>query len=220
MAIQFLTAVNETMKRVGMIAGSDGELESFEVTDGRQASVDRMIQIWNETLRLLYNTSGEPFPTEQQQSTITLVDQQREYDLPTDLERINWPLNNDDDGQVIRAFGGGFQKMRIIQRQPDNWTGLPIWAAINPINGKLRMYTIPQADDGGRIYQLYYEKRLTLQFTNDTFPFSDTIVEELYSPVAAVWRADKGEGIDELTARRNLSIAASLLSKQPLRQKY
>lgn len=220
MAIQFLTAVNATLKRVGMIAGPDGEIESFDVTDGRQPAIDRMIQIWNEVLRLFYNTSGEQFPIEQAQTTITLVDQQREYDLPTDLDRINWPLNNDTDGQRIRPYPGGFQAMRMAQLQPQNWTGLPIRAAISPISGDLRMDYIPQSDDAGKVYQLYYEKRLSLQFTNDTFPFSDTIVEELYAAVAAVWRADKGEGMNESVARRNLSVALSLASKQPLRQRY
>jgi hypothetical protein len=110
--------------------------------------------------------------------------------------------------------------MRITQLQPDNWTGLPITAAINPINDKLRMNTIPQSTEAGRVYQLYYEKAIGLQFTNDTFPFNDTIVEELYAAVAAIFRDDKGQGVNAPAARQNLAVALSLGNKQHLRSRY
>ena len=219
MAINFLTAVNESLKRAGVIEGATGELTSFEDSP-IQTSVDRMLQIWNELLVFCYNITGEPFPTETIQSTITIVDQQREYDLPTNLLRINYPLINEDNGQQIFKFRGGFTRMRRLQLQPDNFTGRPIRATINPSTGKLRMDTIPQSDDAGEIYQLYYDAEQFVKFENDTFPFPDTSVRQLVSAAAAVWRDDKGQGVNGQVARQNLAVAISLIPKSQLRQRY
>ena len=219
MAINFLTAVNETMKRVGKIKGASGELTSFEES-ARQLSIDRMIQIWNETVVFCYNITGEPFSKEGIEFLITLVDQQREYDLPTNLLRINWPLINEDDGRRIFAYPNGFTGMRNVQLQPDNWTGTPIQAAVNPTNGKLRMDTIPQSDDAGEAYTLFYDAEILLKFENDIFPFPDTVTRQLYPAVAAIWRDDKGQGTNTPGARQALAIAVSLIPKTQLRKRY
>ena len=219
MAINFLTAVNESLKRAGVIEGATGELSSFEESS-IQVSIDRMLQIWNELLTFCYNITGEPFPIETIQSTITLVDQQREYTLPTNLLRINYPLINENNGQQIFEFQGGFSRMRKLQLQPANFTGRPIRATINPSTGDLRMDTVPQSDDAGEVYQLYYDAEQFVKFENDTFPFPDTCVRELVSAAATIWRDDKGQGTNGPAARQNLAIAISLIPQSQLRQRY
>lgn len=217
--INFLTAVNETLKRTQVIKGATEELTSFE-DSSIQTSIDRMIQIWNEVVVFCYNITGEPFPTEAKETLITLEDGTREYDLPTDLLRIDWPLINEDDGRRIFAYRGGYTAMRNVQLQPDNWTGTPIQATVNPTNGKLRMDTIPQSDDDGETYKMLYDAEILLKFENSPFPFPDTAVRQLYPAVSAIWRDDKGQGTNTPGARQALSIAISLISKSQLRARY
>ncbi len=100
MAIVFLQAVNATLKRTRTIQGDAGELATSTVTttatgavatdaftdSGRQVQIDLAIQLWQEALHAMYDLSllGD----EGASATVNLASGQREYDLPSDFERM------------------------------------------------------------------------------------------------------------------------------------
>jgi len=50
----YLVAVNDTLRRVGVIAGDAGELTTFTDT-ARQREIDIVTQAWNEVCHELYD---------------------------------------------------------------------------------------------------------------------------------------------------------------------
>jgi len=213
MAKTVLDAVNETLKRVGMISGDAGELTTL-TDSGRQHSIDVTVQIWNELINDLYAASNVPLPQESATGNITLVDGTREYTLPADLEQIRWPLINQTEGHRIDLYPGDFEQMRIDQLIPANFTGRPIWAAINPTNGKLRMNTVVDSDDDGEVYQILYDKRLSFTAAADTFPFSDSVVDSLVPAAAQVYDRNEKSKFDDALFRSSFGRAARFLSKR------
>ncbi len=93
MAYTLLNAVNATLKRVKIISGVSGELTLLTDT-ARQQYIDTALQVWNEILHEIYSRTEEPYPLDSAESTITLMTGTREYNLPSDLEFIRYPLVN------------------------------------------------------------------------------------------------------------------------------
>lgn len=219
MALSFLDAVNATLKRVLVIQGATGEITSFTVS-AIQPDIDLMKQVWNESLRNLYTESLTPLPRGMGEDNITLIEGQREYSLPSNLEEIIYPLLNEEDGNFIKEYPGGFLAMRINQPQPDNFTGRPIWSAVNPSNGLLRMDTSPTAQDAGDIYKIIFKKTLSLDIETDTFPMSDLAIEMTYAHVADVWRRWKNQDFDADQAAKNYAKAIQAITKIIPRKRY
>lgn len=213
MAYTFLQAINMSMKRVGEIAGDQGELVSFD-DSARQPKVDVMRQVWNEALHHLYSTINVPMPKQMSVQNITLALNEREYDLPTDFIEIDWPLINESDGQVINCYVGGWRQMRRDQLQPDTYTGLPYWAVVSPVTGKLRMDRAPTSSEAGRVYVLSYFKRLRLYHTFDAFPFNDMVVDALVPAVAEGYRDDYQNTFNGAKYRKHFAQAARMLGPE------
>ena len=92
MAIRYFEAVNDCMKRVGLIVGDVGEIgtgtgatasEIFYADSEIQHGVDMMIQMWQEVTNEVFSLSLAPRLVST--ATIDLVTAQREYALPGDL---------------------------------------------------------------------------------------------------------------------------------------
>lgn len=219
MSLTFLDALNATLRRVLVIQGATGELTSL--TDSAiQPDIDLMIQFWNETLQNIYTESSTPLPIGTGEDSITLVTGQREYNLPFLLEEIIFPLLNEDDGNFIYRYPGGYEAMRIAQPQPDNFEGRPLWAVINPTNSLLRFDTTPTAQDAGEIYKIIFKKTLGLVDATDLFPCSDQAVQSMFAPVADNWRRWKNQDVDEKQARKNYAKAIGLITKKTPRKRY
>lgn len=194
MATTFLIEVNNLLNRVGAIQGDASDLTSF--TDSQhQPDIDVAVQAWNEVVRKLYSLGT--FQGEVAEGTITLATDTREYATASDFEQLAGTdytervMINASENQVIREYPGGWEKMYANQPDPTDHTGQPSFFAINKTNSKFRVDKTPTSGENGRAFTYLYQKRIALTLITDTFPFSDTVVDQLLPAVAEVWRAER-----------------------------
>ncbi len=237
MAKVFLTAINDTLKRIGSIQGDAGELVTGTGTDdeftdsARQREIDVAIQLWNETTHTLYDL--ELFAAEASTATITLADGTREYDLPTDFLRFagNEPRERAfraTDGRTITEYKGGYARMLVDQVLATDFTGQPNRYAINPTKvltatrgGTIRFDAEPTSDEDGDTLNALYDRfiEFTSTMATETFPFNDAVVTALVPVVAQYHSRDFKKDFDEGIFRSNIVRAVSYLSqKQKMRR--
>lgn len=211
MSKTLLNGINDLLDRVGIL-DANGELGSL-TNQGKQLFIDLGIQIWNETIDHICNMMGGPHPGETGSSSITLVTDTREYDLPSDLIQIRWPLIDQTNGHYIWEYCGGYEQMRLDQHIPDDWDGLPYYAAINPTTGKLRMDRSPTSAENAKVYNMLYDKDLVMDAASDTFPFTDATYRAVLPVVAQSWERRKRNDFDEDEYKKQLSRALMLANK-------
>lgn len=219
MAKTLLDGVNEVMKRVKLIAGAQGELTTL-TDSARQPSIDTIVQIWNEAVEELYSLIDQPVPNEAVLGSLTLVAGQREYDCPADLVQTHWPLLDTTNGQEIWHYSGGYEQMRQDQVQPASYTGLPHYAVIEPVAGKLRLDRAPTAEYAGRVYEWLYDKDLSLSAAADTFPFEDAVFRAMVPAVANLWARGDRKDFDQALYAQNLARAGRLVTKKQMRSRW
>jgi hypothetical protein len=219
LAYTLLNAVNLTLKRVRIIQGDVGDLTSLTDT-GHQADIDIMVQAWNEAITDLYD-AGAQLPQDVSEGTFTLVAAQREYDVPATFDvMMSNTMVDQTNGQYLYPYPGGFSKMFTDQTQPANYTGLPIYWCLNPTTGKIRIDRGPDTGDAGRIYTFIYRKRLYMSAAADTFPFNDTIVNDLVQAVKEVWNRESKEKFDAAAYQKSMARAADHIRQQDYPVKY
>jgi len=212
MARTLLNGVNEVLKQLGYIKGNSGELVSL--TDSqRQTSIDQVIQAWNRLVMEVYDESSTPLPNELAESTITLVTNDRDYALASDLNQLRFPLVNQTTGQEIWEYNGGYTQIFRDQTIPANFTGQSSFAAIRPTDGELYLDAIPTAEENGDVYKYQYDKSVTLSLAADTFPFKDDVFEALISACAELVSRYKKRSFDEGEYRRAIGLAVSLMTQ-------
>lgn len=216
---QLLDAVNAVLKRVKIIAGTNGALTSL-IDSPRQTMVDTVVQVINETIHELYSTSELPIPLESNTQNVTLVTGQREYVLSPTPEAIRFPLIDTTHGNYVVEYPGGYERMRIDQLQPANWTGLPTYAVINPTNGKLRFNTAATVNENGRVFELLYDQRIHLINATDTFPFSDTVVDSLVPAWSELWKREQRNSFDQGQFDKSFGRASRYLTQKVMRRKW
>lgn len=208
----FLNGVNDVLKRAGIIA-TDGELASF-TDSSKQSFIDLTKQIWNETVDEVCNKMGVPHPGETgSSSTVTLVTGTREYDLPSDLVQIRWPLMDQTNGNIIQEYPGGYEQMRVDQLIPADWLGLSYLAAINSTTGKLRLERTPTSTENGKVYNMLYDKDLVMSLIADVFPFSDATYRALVPVVTEGFERRKRNDFDPEEYNKHLSRALLFANK-------
>lgn len=214
-----LNGVNDVLKRVQIIKGENGELSSF--TDSTiQHEIDTAIQYWNEVLEELYSKTKMPMPTEASSANITLVTGQREYSLPADCLTVRYPLMENTTGYYIFEWVKGYEDLRSHQQIPDNFTGRPNFCTISPVTNKLYMDYIPTAAENGLVYNLFYDKDISLSGINDQFPFNDAVYRALVPVVAEIWKLDQRKEFNEGIYKKRFAQACRYLSNNPLRETY
>lgn len=240
MAVVFLQAVNASLKRARVIQGDAGELATSTVTStatglvatgaftdsGRQTQIDLMLQMWNEAIHEVFSVGL--FAQEAATATMTLVTAQREYDLPSDFERMagddykSRVLRGATTGFVLPEYPGGYARMLSDQNFATQWTGEPQAWALSPVGNAIRLDREPTSDQNGDTYNYLYEKRITFTSTmaTETLPFSDTVADALVPVVAEGWnRVYKKEfdvGIFSISIRR----AVEHLTQNQRRKRY
>lgn len=218
MAKTLLNAVNEVLKRVGVIAGDAGALVSL--TDSpRQVQIDVAVQVVNEGIVDLYSTSNIALPQEQTSSTITLVAGTRAYALAADLVQIRWPMIDRTNNQYLYDYPGGYNQMLFDDPEQDD-TGLPHYGAIRPTDNLLHLDRTPAAEDAGRVYVYQYDKSLLLTAAASTVPFNDTVFTKMVPVWAQLWRRDRQNDFDAGLYRLNLGTASGLLTQKQPRDNY
>lgn len=211
MSKTLLDGINDLLDRVGIL-DANGALASL-TNQGKQLYIDLGIQIWNETVDQVCNLMGEAHPGETGSSSITLLTDTREYDLPSDLIQIRWPLIDQTNGHYIWEYPGGYEQMRIDQQIPDDWDGLPYGGVINPTTGKLRMDRAPTSAENALVYNMLYDKDLVMDAAADVFPFSDATYRGVLPVVAEGWERRKRNDFDDTEYRRQLSRALAMANK-------
>lgn len=218
MSKTLLQAVNELLKRVGQIHGDSAALASL-TQPSRQRSIDVAIQVINEGIDELYTTSKCAAPNEQGEGTITLATGDRSYALAEDLVQLRWPFIDKTNNQYLRPFAGGYDAMLLLDPEQDD-TGLPHFAAINPVNGELHLDRAPTAAEAGRVYTYQYDKELALSAATDLVPFGNIVFRAMVPAWVQLWRRDMQNEFDAGLFAASIGRASRVLSKEQPRIDY
>lgn len=240
MAVTFLQFVNAALKRTRVIQGDAGELATSTVTStatglvatgaftdsGRQTEIDLMLQISNEAFHEVFGMGL--FPNEAATATITLVSGQREYDMPSDFERMAGEDSSDQvfrgttNGLLITEYPGGYSKMLRDQPIATDYTGTPNHWAISPVDGGVRFDREPTSAENGWTYNALYEKRLSFTSTmaTDTLPFSDTVADSLVPVVAEGWKRAFNKEFDGGMFQVSITRALDHITRRQRRSRY
>lgn len=208
MAYTFLDKINDSLKEVGEIQGSDGELTTF--TDvGRQRQIDVMIKAWNDAISQIQDMGA--FAGEEGEGTITLADNTREYAYESDFSKITGKFINESDNRILTEFPGGYQALRTTLRNPADFRGWPNYYVINPVTKKFMVDLTPTSAEAGIVYKYTYEKYAKLAVITDTFRWDDRIVDAIQDPAVQRWeRKIKGQ-FDKDTYYSGLAHVARLM---------
>ena len=233
----FLTAINDTLKRVGVIAGDTQNLVTSTVTSTStgltatealqsqsaiQHQVDIMVQLWREGINELF-ISGE-LAREAATGSIVLVANQREYALATDFEYFFDPpcLRSATEQDVIYQYPGGYHQMLIDQPVASDWIGNPRAFAMSPATDTLRIDTHPATGDAGDTWYYLYSKLITFTSTMATtaLPFNDGVYISLMPAIAQWWERSMKNDFDPDQFSVSLSRAVRTARRMPPVSKY
>ncbi|HEX9472504.1 MAG TPA: hypothetical protein VF957_23510 [Bradyrhizobium sp.] len=221
MSYQFLDGVNKVLERLTIVQGADGLLTSF-TGDPRANDISVCIQAWNEVVQELAD-SADLLPGLTVQGSLTPVATQREYAIPTttpQMEIVRTVVNQTRRLPLL-PYPGGFQQMIIDQPDPTIFIGTPIRWCISDVTGKIRFDFTPQTADQSDTYQVYGEPRIALANTTDTFPFTDTVVDQLIEGVAQRWkRSRRPSEYDEAEYQRSQAAAIRWIRRETPPQSY
>lgn len=218
MAKTLLDGVNDVLKKAGIISTTN-ELSSL-TNSGKQLFIDHAISAWNESVDQIYSISKVMKPKQGEEDSITLIENVRSYPLPCDLVQIHWPLQEETEGLYIQEYPGGYEDLRHSQTQPDNYTGQPTFAAIDPIEGDLYLNRIPTATEAGNEYKFFYWKDTGLSLGSDVFPFGDVVYRAMVPTVTEVFRYYNNNRFISDMSKFNFGRAVRALMKQPPRSRW
>lgn len=243
MAIVFLQAVNAVLKRVGEIAGDSQELATSTVTSTatglvatdaftdsrRQHKIDIVIQLWNEAGHEVFRLGA--FAQECASATLTLIDGQREYDLPSDFERMagytygQRVMRGATNGVLLFEYPGhpgGYQQMLADQPTASDYQGDPSFWAISPVQSKIRLSAVPTSAQAGHTYNFMYHKRVSLTSTmaTSTLPFSDSVADALVPVVVEGYNRVMKKEFDAVFFENAINRAVEFLTANERRSRY
>lgn len=217
MAKTALQLVNNVLKQAHRISGSQGELTTF-TDSARQNWIDTALQAANETIDELYSAAGMMLPQIISEGTIVLADGDRSYPFTGAL--IYELLVDETNGRYLEPYPGGFEQLIADQPIPSDFTGLPLFYAIDPTNGELYLDREPTASEVGLTYKFRAEKDGVLDDVADTVPFEDKVYRALIPAVVQMFTFyDKKEFAGEIYSM-SMGRAARYLTKQPPRDFY
>lgn len=214
-----LDGVNYVLKKARLIQGDSGELTSLSDSP-RQVWIDQIVQAWNETVEELYSVTGTPMPKELAEATITLVTDDRDYALASNLNILYWPFLNETNGQYIHESTGGYLALVARQPIPADYTGLPIYGTIRPTDGELYLDRIPTSSENGLVYKYRYDKDLSLSAVTDNFPFKNNIFRALVPAVTEIFNIYHRREFNDSLYSTSMGRAARLLSQKPIKTSY
>jgi hypothetical protein len=124
-------------------------------------------------------------------------------------------LHDETEGRYINKYPGGWEELRNVLVQPENYTGQPTSGAISPIDGTIYLDNLPTASEAGDIYRFTYWKDLTLKYATDTFPFSDTVYRALVPVVTEIWKYYQHNRFQNDMVKVNYGRAVRALKQEP-----
>jgi hypothetical protein len=219
MAKTLLDGVNDVLKRASVIQGDTTTLTSL-TSSNIQPYIDLAIQVWNEAVEELYSQIDVPMPNELASSTITLVADDRDYALATDLVQLHWPLHDQTNGNFIHEFSGGYLGIIHQQTIPADYTGIPSFGAIRPTDGEVYLDRLPTSEEAGNVYTYQYDKDVSLSAATDTFPFDNAVYRAMVPVARQLWGAARENELDADLYTLNLGRAGRLISKEHQRESW
>jgi len=213
-----LQGTNEVLKRVQIV--SENNLLTSLTNSGKQVFIDLAIQAWNEAVDQLYSKAKTLKPYQAEEDLITIVSGQRVYSLPDDLIQMRFPLHEETEGLYLEEYPGGYEELRNIQSQPANYTGLPLSAAISPIEKELYLDRIPGSSEAGFKYKFFYWRDTVLEKASDTFPFDDGVFRALVPVVSEVWKLMQQNKFNSGTVKLSYGRALRMVKQTPADRTY
>lgn len=173
-----LDCVNQTLMRANWIDTANVGLLSSLTYSPLQHEIDICVQVVNEGVDELYNSTDISLPLEGAESSITLATGTREYSLASNLVVLTWPIVNRVNNQYLTQWQGTYNDFLLIDPQ-QNQSGLPILAMISPITGFLRVDRAPDSTNNGQVYTYEYQKDTGMVNSTDTVPFNNTVFRSM-----------------------------------------
>lgn len=232
----FLQAVNQLLRRTGIIGGTGDDLAAFGGTRHQGSEELAKLAIQDELRHIAVALS---LPNERVFATdITLAAGTRQYTLASGFVRFQdenpwfYKLDASDlpSETVIVPYRGGEAGLRKDYPRYRTTNGNPFcWYPSGTANNTIGFFQIPQAAHNGDKYGYYYEKSVTVALAADTLPFTlaeaaNALVEAAarrfyYSPNAAVRNPPQlhpgGPDYDPVIRAARADVAALVNPRKP-----
>lgn len=222
MAKDLLAGVNEVLIKVDILEGDTGRLTSL-TDSARQTFIDTAVQVLNEVVDQLYSIMAKPKPQQLAEATITLVTDDQDYALASDLVTLlpNFGLIDTTNNHVIAILDDedAYRQLILTDLDQDD-TGLPSTAAIRPTDGQLYMDRKPTSAENGRIYNYRYNKELELVNAADTFPFGNAVFRAVVPAAAELWKFHRHQEFAQGLFDASIGRAARLITMTPIRDSW
>jgi len=219
MAYTLLDVVNRCLRRQRLINSSSEYLTDFSQTRLR-VDVDMMVDAINDTFRYLYDVS-ELSPYGSSQATITLVEDQREYDTPTTFYKMtSETLVNHDDGHRLCEYPGGFIGMFEEQNIPSSYDGQPNYWAITP-EGRIRLDTSPPQSHAGHVYTYVHQTQINYELHDTVIPIPEMVIRDLTPAIIQMYRRESNpDKYDEGAFINSIAMSVSSLHNRAVDSHY
>lgn len=215
MAKTLLDGVNDVLTRARVI-DSNNQLSTLN-SNSHQTAVDIVVQVWNEVIDELFNSTDIPRPNMLKEATLTLVQDDRDYALASDVIQLRFPLLDETNGRYISEFPGGYLELVNSQPEPSNFTGLPIAAAIRPTDNELYLDRIPTSNEAGLVYKYRYIKDAVMASPGDPIAVPDMVYRALVPAVHELYKLEFGKDVRGGVLRKSMGRARKMLRQKPQR---
>lgn len=214
MAYTLLQYVNLVLTRGGIIQTDLTALTS----NAQQQDVDNVVSAINEFIDECTFIMGEGLhATVTDEGSITLVTNDRDYAFASDFASLADDVFVDEtNNQFLIPYPGGFEKLRHDQLSPDDFTGLPLYYAIDPETGEVYLDALVTSTYNGRVYKYLYNKETNFVTSSSgaTFPFNDELMRRGIPAVLMIFHRDRRpEMFSETRFQKSMAMVAALLPR-------
>lgn len=187
----FLDVVNRVLRSNGIIGGDDDDLTSFSEVQHVATLEIAKIAIQSTLSEL---TSDRIIPHEEVDGTITVVDGQRVYALPTDFVRFKGEKpfllkldgSSNSENITVCEYPGGEETLRRTILDYREQPGEPRWFYLIMSSVKqIGLYQVPDASVNNVVYRFPYEKDVYVSAYTDVLPFTTDQEAHAFADMAA-----------------------------------
>lgn len=212
----FLEACSDVLREAREVSGDLTGFADLE-DSGRATKLAVVRRAWNHVLDTIYTQSQEALPRRSVLWQLGLRPGFREYALPRGFVSIRYPLRRVGEAALVWEYPGGYEALRAARPVPEDWSGTPTWAVIEPTRGNLMFDTTPTEAE---LWEVLYERDMYLWAETDLFPCSDGAVDALVPAVAELYKQRMFNSADPVIYRQSLGTGARMISPRTLRRSY
>lgn len=187
----FLDVVNRVLRTNTIIGADDDDLTTFDDTQ-HVATLQLCIISIQSTLTEL--VSDRIIPYEEADGTITLVTDQRVYNLPADFIRfkgenpflLKLDASSNSENTTVNIYGGGEERLRRQILDYREQSGEPFYFyEIQNATKQIGLFHVPDSSVNGTEYRFPYEKSVYVSVASDAMPFTNQQESDSFSDMAA-----------------------------------